>query len=78
MSKPKSGNQRKERIEKLQAVIEQMDAGVIQVHVYKGMPVKIRVVGREIMLDGETMLDLGETESFVPRKWWPDSPLDKT
>jgi hypothetical protein len=69
-------SQRKERLDKLQTLIEGMDAGVLQVHIYKGMPVKVRVVGREVMLDGNTMLDLGESEAFVPRKWWDKDALD--
>lgn len=70
-------NQRKERLDKLQTLIEGMDAGVLQVHIYKGMPVKVRIVGKEVMLDGDTMLDLGESEAFVPRKWWDNTPLDE-
>ena len=69
-------NQRKERNDKLLALIDTIDAGVIQVNVYKGMPVKVRIVGREVMLDGDTLLDLGETETFVQRKWWPQEDLD--
>lgn len=69
-------NQRKERLDKLQTVIESMDAGVLQVHIYKGMPVKVRVVGKEVTLDGDTVLDLGESEAFVRRKWWNNSALD--
>lgn len=71
-------NQRKERLARLQALIENMDAGVLQVHIYKGMPVKVRIVGREVMLDGDTVLDLGESEAFVPRKWWDNKHLDET
>jgi hypothetical protein len=71
-------SQRKERLDRLQSIIENMDAGVLQVHIYKGMPVKVRIVGREVMLDGDTMLDLGESEAFVPRKWWDNKPLDET
>jgi hypothetical protein len=69
-------NQRKERLDKLQTIIESMDAGVLQVHVYKGMPVKVRIVGREFTLDGDTVLNLGESEAFVPRKWWDKDALD--
>lgn len=65
---------REQKFEMLRKCIEAMDAGTVQVHVYKGMPVKIRLVGKELVLDGETILDLNQTEEFSPRKWWKNSP----
>lgn len=62
--------QREERLEKLQSIIEQIDAGVIQVQIYKGMPVKVRFVSNEVILGGESILDLNEVETFSSRIWW--------
>lgn len=69
-------DQRKLRANQLQQIIEGMDAGILQITVYKGMPVKIRVVSEDIVLDGESALNLNDVAVFSPRKWWVKKALD--
>lgn len=64
---------REQKFDLLRGIIERMDGGLVQVTVYRGMPVKIQMVSNEIVLAGEEvwqMLGAGEVEYFYPRRWW--------
>lgn len=63
-------SEKQRRFEELMTVIQGMDSGIIQIHVYKGMPVKMHLVSKEVVLGGDRILDLSDVEVFSPRVWW--------
>lgn len=66
-------SKRSQRFEELKDVIEQIDAGELNITVYKGMPVKIRFVAVDEIVLGENQLDMEpKVRYFEPRKWWKD------